>query len=221
MKTNPIILAYSQIKEIITHGELPTDQIVSVANLSELLNMNRAQIIIACYKLETEKYIRIVPHQGIVIDPIPVTDIREIYETRQVVEMFAAVNAFSCIDSSDILSLEDSVRCQIEYCNHCDVYAFLKEYARFHQIIMKKHRNSILRDMYDTVLGRSMPLDAKIFSNPKHMQEIIDNHCRQIDCLKERNKQCFVDAVYAGQAILCRFVKFYFNENDAGVNDFI
>ena len=212
MKKNLSDLAYSQIKEMITHGQLPMGRVVSVVHLVELLNMGRAPITNACQKLEAEKYIRIIPQQGIVIDPISLMDIRDIYEARQVVEIFAAEKAFLCMNPADVIDLEASVKRQNEYCEKGDTYAFLKEYGTFHQIIIKKYRNSILGDMYDTVLGRSMLLDVKIFSNPKCMQEIIDNHCRQIDCLKIQDKQGFADAVCDGQVCLYRFVKSYFNE---------
>lgn len=212
MKKNLSNLAYSQIKDMITHGEIPIGQVVSVMHFVELLNIGRTPITNACQKLEAEKYIRIIPKLGIVVDPISLIDIRDIYETRQVVKVFAAEKAFSCIDPSDILRLEESVGRQIEYRKHGDTYAFLEEYGLFHQIIIKKHRNNILVDMYDNVLGRSMPLDVKIFSNPNHVQEVIDNHCRQIDCLKAQDKQGFVNAVIDGQVGLDRFLKSYLNE---------
>ena len=212
MKNNLSDLAYSQIKEMITHGEIPIGQVVSVAHFVRLLNIGRTPITNACQKLAAEEYIRIIPKQGIVVVPISLIDMRDVYETRQVVEIFTAEKAFPHIEPSDILRLEDSVGRQIECRKHGATYAFLEEYRFFHQIIIKKHRNNILADMYDNALGRSMPLDAKIFSNPKHMQEAIDNHCRQIDCLKAQDKQGFVNAVIDGQVGLDRFLKSYLNE---------
>ncbi len=191
--------AYYRIKEMIIRGQLAQGQVLSVLYLVDLLGLGRTPITTACQKLQVDGYLRIIPKQGVLIEPITVTDAQELYEAREAIELYMADKAFDNITDDDIKVLEESVIRQVELSKIGDAYGFIEEDTYFHRYIMGKYQNSILMKMHLNMTDRIFLLGVKNVSNSKRLQESIENHRRQIECLKAKDKQGFLMEVAANQ----------------------
>lgn len=191
--------AYCRIKEMIIRGQLAQGQVLSVLYLVDLLGLGRTPVTTACQKLQVDGFLRIIPKQGVLIEPITVTDAQELYEAREAIELYMAGKAFENISDADIKELEASMSRQVALSEKGDAYGFMEEDTYFHRYIMGKYQNNILMKMHLNMTDRIFLLGVKNVSNPKRLQESIENHRRQIACLKAKDKQGFLAEVVANQ----------------------
>lgn len=192
-------LAYNRIKEMIIRGQIEQGQVLSVLYFSELLNLGRMPVTIACQKLEVNGFLRIIPKQGVLISPITINDARDLYEAREAIEMYLAERAFANITAEDIVELEKSIARQEEFGAAGDAYGFMEEDTYFHRYILQRYPNRILIGMHHTMTDRIFLIGVHNSSNPARLQESIDNHKRQIACIKAGDKQGFLREVSANQ----------------------
>ena len=143
-KPNLSQTAYIDIKEKIINGELPQGVVISISAVAEALNISRTPVTNACQRLEFEKFLTIVPKQGVIINTITIDDAREIYELRAAIETYSAKRAFDNISSNDIEYLKKSLDKQKQYISVGDIHSFMVEDTIFHKTLLKKYKNSIL-----------------------------------------------------------------------------
>lgn len=191
--------AYNRIKEMIIRGQIEQGQVLSVLYFVDLLNLGRTPITIACQKLQVDGFVRIIPKQGVLIEPITITDAQELYEAREAIELYLAERAFEHITEADVAILEESIQRQIERSNCGDAYGFMEEDTFFHRYIMERYPNKILMKMHHNMSDRIFLLGVKNSSNQKRLQESIENHRRQVQCIKAKDKQGFLQEVAANQ----------------------
>jgi DNA-binding GntR family transcriptional regulator len=106
--------AYKIIKDKIVNGELKQGEAMSISAMAKQLDISRTPITYACQKLETDKFLTIVPKQGVIIHTITINDAKEIYELRAAIETYSAKRIFSTITKNDIDNLESSYIIQVD-----------------------------------------------------------------------------------------------------------
>ena len=128
-----------------------------------------------------------------------ITHAQELYDAREAIELCIADKAFENITADDIKELEESINRQIELSKQGDAYGFMEEDTYFHRFIMGKYQNNTLLKMHHNMTDCIFLLGVKIVSSAKRLQESIENHRRQIKCLKAKDKQGFLREVAANQ----------------------
>lgn len=192
---NTVEIAHRRIKEMIIQGQLKQGEFLNVLHLMDLLDLGRTPITAACQILHAEGFIKVIPKQGILINPITIADIRDICEARDAIEFYMYERGFDNITSADVEELEKSIMRQVEFCNIGDMPDFWAETVYFRRFMMEKYSNSLLMNTYCNFSDRIFPLVAKISLSPNHMQEFIDNHKRLVECLETHDKQGFLKEI--------------------------
>ena len=82
--------AYAEIKRLIVTLALPPDSVVDEIALAEQLGVSRTPVREAIQRLAREQFVRIVARRGVFVTSIDVTELATLFETRQVIEPYAA-----------------------------------------------------------------------------------------------------------------------------------
>jgi len=186
--------AYAQIKEMILSGQVKPGDLISISHMAETLQISRTPITAACQKLEYEKFLTVMPKQGVIINTISLETAREIYELRAAIESYNAKRALDHITAADMDLLAASIEKQCSHIASGDHLAFMKEDTFFHRYILKKYSNYAFLSTVDTLYDRAFLLGMRNTS-PARLQETIAEHRKILAALQSGNKQAFADAI--------------------------
>lgn len=106
-------LAYERIKDSIIICELAPGEEVSEAQLSSRFGLGKAPIRNALARLAQEGLVRAFPRSGYVITPLTISDIKDVFELRILLEKTAARMAVGRVDAESIRHLDEI--CSIGY----------------------------------------------------------------------------------------------------------
>ena len=188
--------AYGQIKEMILEGQLKQGQLISINRLTELLQISRTPLTSAFQRLENEKFITIIPKQGVIVNAVTLDTAREIYELRAAIETYNAKRAFARMDAQDLDSLARSVARQEVFAGENNTVGFMKEDIWFHKYILNKVANFEFMSVIDVLFERAFLLGLSN-SGYHRMEESIAEHRQILAALKGDSPQTFADAVEA------------------------
>lgn len=90
MKTDLKQHAYGEIKKKILNNIWYPGYSILITEIAEELNMSRTPVREVLLKLEHEGLVRIIPRRGIIVEPLRMQDIVEIYDLLAVLEGLAA-----------------------------------------------------------------------------------------------------------------------------------
>lgn len=186
--------AYGQIKEMILEGTLRQGQLISINKLTEMLQISRTPLTSAFQRLENEKFITIIPKQGVIVNTVSLETAREIYELRAAIESYNAKRAFPKMDKDDLAALKDSLARQEACSQRNDIAGFMKEDIGFHKYILNKVSNFEFMSVIDVLFERAYLLGL---SNSGHhrMEESIAEHRQILAALQGENPQALADAI--------------------------
>jgi|GEM_PF-911519 len=187
--------AYKIIKNKIVTGEIKQGEVISISAMAKKLNFSRTPITYACQKLENDKFLTIIPKQGVIIHSITINDAREIYELRAAIESYSAKRAFSNITEKDINYLEDSYIKQLYNVKQNDISLIMSEDINFHKYILSKYENSQFFTIIENLFDRAFLIGIESFKNSLRIEETLNEHKQIINCLKNNDKDGFVDAI--------------------------
>ncbi len=187
--------AYIDIKEMILDGRLKQGEVISINSMTEILDISRTPITNACQKLEFEKFLTIIPKQGVIVNSITIDDARELYELRAAIESYSAKRAFDNITQNDIKILKESLRIQKNYVKSGNVYGFMKEDTSFHKFLLSKYNNTQFFSTINTLYDRSFLASLKSGEKSERLLNNLKEHEKIIEALENKNKMEFVEAI--------------------------
>lgn len=148
--------AYISIKSRILRRELrPGDQ-VNVAQLSETTGLGRSPINMAIHRLEREGLIDILPRKGLLVKSETLESFMELVSARLLIEPYLTGLAVEQADSELNRRLEELITKGREHQKNNDPTGVMLVDRRFHQLLYQRAGNSILAELAQGLLDRSM-----------------------------------------------------------------
>lgn len=187
--------AYLIIKDMIVNGELVEGSVISISAISQELNMSRTPVTIACQRLESDKFLTIIPKQGVLINSMTIDEAREVHELRAAIESYSAKCSFDSFNDSDIEFLKSSLEKQQAYVDSKDVKAFMTEDLIFHKYILNKYNNAKFISIIDNLYDRVFLTGIKNCSVPSRLVDSMNEHKAIVEALQKYDKLLFIDAV--------------------------
>jgi DNA-binding GntR family transcriptional regulator len=100
--------AYQAIKQAIIAGQLESEKIYNLSELSETFHVSRTPAREALVILASEGYINPIPRSGYQVKSLSIHDILEIFHLRKVLEVEAIGLAAGRITDDDLILLEEN-----------------------------------------------------------------------------------------------------------------
>src|SRR3954464_12183805 len=102
--------AYRMLKHGILHGELPEGSFLSEAEILPRYSIGRTPFREACNRLHNEQLLAVVPRRGYFVPELSFRVVRDLLETRIVLEGIAAELAALRAEPSEVASLENTYK---------------------------------------------------------------------------------------------------------------
>ncbi|MBW2016684.1 MAG: GntR family transcriptional regulator [Deltaproteobacteria bacterium] len=110
VRTDHTDSAYMGIRRMLFHNEIAPGQKVSCRDLAKRLGMSPTPVIQALKRLESQGLIRHKPNRGYYTEPMNVQEVREIYETREIIELSLLPETIKTLDEKGIQKLHDALQ---------------------------------------------------------------------------------------------------------------
>jgi DNA-binding GntR family transcriptional regulator len=175
--------AYAWIAQAILSGSFSEGQFLDEVALAREVGTSRTPIREALHRLQAERFVDLVPRKGAQVRVVTVTEMRQIYQTRFVIEADAltkicARRLGAPPESHDFVEgMEQANRDQ-----NWDELARLDQL--YHASIVRHTGNAVMADIYESLRPRQIRLAVKnLHSSPERLPLIEREHRELVKAL--------------------------------------
>lgn len=189
--------AYRDIKRLILRLKLKPGDYVNEAQLSETLGIGRTPVNRAIHRLSFEGLVRILPRKGIVVQPLSLDEVADLIDVRRLNEPYCARCAAGHIDADELRALADILEQAAAAVKRRDIDAVVDLDRRFHLVLSRASRNTVLHEMLMQLHDRSQRFWTVSLSDVRHLDEIVPEHTAIVTALRRRDADAAARAVEA------------------------
>ena len=175
---------YTQLKNEILSHRITGDEKINESALSQKYQISRSPIREALRMLECDKLL-VYTTNGLIVNPLPPEEVKEIYECRIMLESFAAQLTAKVITDEQLEYLANCISAAKEAHSRGDVQGILEQNTNFHEGIIEMCQNQYLLNLYNInrnliILSRSNELyhrsDAYYTEEHRKILEALRSH---------------------------------------------
>ena len=187
--------AYQQLRQMIVRLELAPGDVLREDELRERLGLGRTPIREALQRLEREHFVTVIPRRGMYVSGIDVSELSMLFETRTVLEPYAARLAAlrgrpTQWDEMDA-ALERTLDPDVGDLEHLAID------RTCHEIMWRASGNRFLLDTLDMLYAQSDRLWHLYLADVADMEEAVAEHRAILDALRAGDADRTADLVEA------------------------
>ncbi len=194
---------YEELKQRIILGRYKQGAILNEKEICEDFSVSRTPYREALIQLELEGLLIIQPKVGVVVSPIDLQSLRDVFEMRTILEGVAAQLAFKRIQPHHLDVLKKTVEKIESLRPEDDIFSYLELDAQFHSIIQDAQGNQFLKDSLERLYNQCMRLWNTI-ENTAIVEDLLKISIKDI----KKIYQAFIDK---DQDAVERLIKEHFN----------
>jgi len=174
--------AYEQIRLMIVRLDLAPGAVIREDELQTRLALGRTPIREALQRLVRDQFVTVIPRRGMYVSNIDVGELATLYETRAIIEPYAARLAcvrgttthwgrmHAVLDAAHVLGTPGAIL--IEHDREC------------HEIVWEAADNRFLTDTLDMLYAQSDRLWHMYLADVDDMAHAVDEHTQILDALE-------------------------------------
>lgn len=186
--------AYKVIKEKILSGELPPPTTISEEALQAELKISRTPIREALRTLRKEGFVEIYPRKGIIVAPISLDLLKDIYDVRLAIEPIVARRACGKIPDEVLHKFKDKLinppKSLVQDAELSRYYNTLD--SELHRALSKYAQNRFFTESMALVADHERRIRNMTF-NPATNDVVTAEHLAMIDALLARDEQTLAE----------------------------
>ena len=194
--------AYMGIRQMLFYNEIIPGQKIKYQDLADRLDVSITPVIHALKWLEFKGIVHHEPNKGYYVNEVSLQEIREIYETRLVLEVAILPQTVTNLDESGIQRLQASLAAFEEKVKESDYYGRLMTDMKFHftlaslsqcriqlkmleelfdLLFLKYSRNLVLTSIMETSLHEHQEIFESLKTRNLHeVQKILSGHLENV-----------------------------------------
>jgi len=188
-------LAYREIKQQLVSGRLLHDQIYSAQHFAEQLGISRTPAREALLQLASEGFLICLDVKGFKVKVFSSKEIRDVFETRQLIEAYVVERAAGELSEIDLKRLRESLRTMAVRAEKDDLVGFLEADKEFHLALVRRTNNLHLMSIMENIRDYVSIFGLKVLAHPGRVQEVLREHQRILDALSRGDRNDAVKAV--------------------------
>ena len=170
---------FEQLKEMIFNGEFPPGERIIESEVADSIGISRTPVREALHKLEAERFIIHLPKGGYVVKGMSLSEIKEIFDIRVILESFAGFLAAKRCNDKEILPLEKKLEEFEKYLIKNDLKELTRVNTEFHELLYALSRSPRLVKMIHNLRDDIYSL-RKIILNSVDMAHLSNKDHREI-----------------------------------------
>jgi len=185
---------YNHVKKSIIEGEFKPLQRILEKDIAEYFQVSTTPVREAFQRLSAEQYLVINARKEVVVAPVTLKEIKELFEVVQVLDAFASRQALSNLTEKDIEELQRTGKKLGNYYAKKEIVGFVKTNIEFHKKLWRLCGN---RFLYQTLLGladRTLFFGNQLFfltnsslDNVIYLKKSYTDHLKLMNALEARD----------------------------------
>lgn len=175
---------YDSLKQMMLDDVLKPSQKLNETDIADILGVSATPVREAFKRLAAEGFVEMIPYKGVYVKEYTITELKEVYQCREQLELLALDLAFPNIEESDIDRLIESL---YKHKNDKDLNASVDLSNMLHDYIIEKSNNKrlkiLLNHLNDVILR-----DRNITAGDENRKiQIHEEHLDILRNLKSKN----------------------------------
>ncbi|WP_093748833.1 GntR family transcriptional regulator [Streptomyces sp. PAN_FS17] len=187
---------YTHVKQGVLDRRYEGGTLLTEGELAEAVGVSRTPVREALLRLEVEGLIKLYPKKGALVLPVSAQEIKDVVETRILVEEHSARKAVPAPPGL-IERLEELLARQKEQAAAGDLAAAAVTDRCFHAEIVRSGGNEILSRLYDQLRDRQLRMGvAVMYSHPDRIAKTLVEHEEILQALRSGDTEAAVGLVH-------------------------
>jgi DNA-binding GntR family transcriptional regulator len=196
--------------EEITHGRVMPGERLTESDLAERFNVSRSPIREALRQLESDGLIKLNQNKGITVSKLSISEIKEIYDLRWLLEGYATRLSAERSTKKDVTYLQALDKKMKRAAKAYHLSDWLENNSLFHNFCVEHSGNANLNRMVESIKRRVFHYKYVTARIPGHFEEYIVQHegvlkgfCANDGEMAERHMKLHIRAI---QKVLIEFL---------------
>jgi DNA-binding GntR family transcriptional regulator len=172
--------AYARLRDLIVRLDLAPGDVLREDDLRERLGIGRTPIREALQRLAREHFVTVIPRRGMFVSGIDVSELSMLFETRTVLEPYAARLAAARGTDSQWDAMADALAATTA----ADAEQLMSIDRSCHELMWEAAGNRFLLDTLDMLYAQSDRLWHLYLAHVADMTEAVDEHGEILDALR-------------------------------------
>jgi DNA-binding GntR family transcriptional regulator len=185
---------------------LQPGMMIDELSLAAEIGLGRTPVHEAVARLVIDRLVAVLPRRGLMIAPIGLDEVREIFEAREAIECGNAYFAVQHATDADLVELGRLVDAAEDALEETNVLRFLEDDQRIHRLLAHMVRNSFLQDAADRILLHNLRFWRFYFTTRRAQPGTLVTHRPLLAALKRRDARealtAMRDHILASRALL-------------------
>ena len=182
---------YRILREQILKQDLQPGDKVSVDTVARGLGVSRTPVVNALKLLENDGLVEIHPRRGTFVTELTARDVADLFEIRQMIELYAAEQLFKSERIDEVLqqvqSLLERMRNDISDGEYANYDAFISEDRDLHTAIVRAMNNRHLLDIYSDLNIHMQVTRAHYLDTIENALEAQKDHEAMVEAIANRD----------------------------------
>lgn len=178
-------VAYDALKSRIR--DLPSGEHISARQFAREVGLSYTPVREAFLRMEKEGILRLVPNVGFFVETIDITELMQIFQVRECLEVFVLDKVFNHITEEHIRQMKAINAKQHEALSNGNIQEYQRLDSKFHEIIFQIYGNRHLLEFYKNIREKYTIVSsrvAKLLSD-----EAFIEHSGYFESLESGNKR--------------------------------
>jgi DNA-binding GntR family transcriptional regulator len=199
-------LAYEALRERILDLRLRPGAVVNELALAGELGLGRMPIHEALARLVTDRFITVFPRRGVVVTPVSLDDVFNMFEAREAIECGVAHIVAKRTTKEDLATLRRLVEAADRAREGTDHEAFLSDDHAIHVFLVHMLSNSLLQDAADRLLLHNLRFWRMYWASRPAVHTTMISHADLVSAIEahdsERAEQAMREHLAASRRLL-------------------
>jgi GntR family transcriptional regulator, rspAB operon transcriptional repressor len=177
--------AYDEIRRMIVRLDLAPGAVIREDDLQARLGLGRTPIREAIQRLVRDQFVTVMPRRGMFVSGVDVGELATLYETRAIIEPYAA--RLACVRGD--AAQWDSVRASLAHSPGTPTADLLELDRHCHEAVWSAAHNRFLTDTLDMLYAHSDRLWHLYLADVDDMADAVAEHAAILDALADGNAE--------------------------------
>ena len=187
VKGQSIDSVYNQLKTMMYNQELAPGQKLIYQNLARRLKASTTPILQALNRLENAKLVRYEPNRGYFVEEINETEVRELYQAREALEIYLIPILVEKLTPKDIDSIRNSFRAHSDLSHPDSRRMLMIRDASFHMTVARFAGHQVISDLLEKVFERIYLKYRAEYLGEERIQGVFKQHRAILDALQQKD----------------------------------
>lgn len=178
-------IALKSLRDSILSGKLVPNETYNEIALAKKLGISRTPVREALLELSNQGLITFLPRVGVRINHFTEQDVKEIFELRKAIELFAVAKVSKDFLRHDFASLEATLQSQREAIKKENFLAFLNVDREFHLTFTRLTNNKRLLTTLENIRDMIQVMSIRALAIEIRAKEVVEEHEKVIEAVKK------------------------------------